>query len=146
MNTFQRIVKGYSELIKKGASSILTPIKIIIFLGVIFGLSLAIVYPLWTFANYDKALYSTFVIIFILSLFVFFILYKAIRYIYFNSFKKLFTEVLFPHAKKILKFVFVGAYSIATIYLLNYSITYGLISIFVAIVIIGYVKFGFKKS
>lgn len=146
MNTIKKIVTGYSELIKKGASSILTPVKIVIFLGVIFGLSLAIVYPLWTFANYDKVLYSNFVIIFILTLFVFFILYKAIRYIYFNSFKKLFTEILFPQIKKILKFVFVGAYSIATIYLLNYSIIYGLISIFVAIVIIGYVKFGFKKS
>lgn len=146
MNNVIKIVKGYRDLVKKGASSIFTPIKIALFLVFILGLSFGIVYPLWSFATKDKELYSYFVIILILATLVLFLIYKTARYIYFNSFKKLLQDKIFPFLIKGTKILSVLSYTAITIFLFKYSIIYGVILLLTALVVIGYVKFVFKKA
>lgn len=146
MNTVKKIMVGYWNLIKKNTDTILAPFKIVLFLGIITALSFAIVYPLWSFANTNKELYSTFVVILIISLFAFFAIYKAARYVYFNSFKKLFKEIIVPFLIKFGRLSIFLFYIIITVYLLNISLVFGLISILIAIIVLGYIRFAFKKN
>lgn len=146
MNILKQISIGYYKTIKNNLGTLLLPFKVVIFLGLIVGVSFGIVYPLWLFATLDKELYSTFVIITILALTVIFIIYKAVRYIYYFGILRLLKEVILPVVIKVVKFSLVVSYIGTTAYFFKSKIILGVIMTLLGILAIGIIKFVYKKN
>lgn len=143
MNPIKKISKGYLNFFLKSFTTIIIPISL--FLIVVFGLSFLIVLPLWSLATADKELYSKVVIISSGSLISIFLLYKTIKYIIKNGFKKFFLTLLLPLIKKVLKIVVTLLLILVTINMFTYSALFGVIALIFTLFIFGLFKFAFKK-
>lgn len=146
MNILKQIAIGYFKAIKDNLGTLLLPFKALFFLGLIVGISFWIVYPLWLFATLDKELYSTFVIITILALTAIFIIYKAARYIYYFGIVRLLKTIILPVVVKVGKFLLIVLYFATTIYFFQSKLFLGIIMTLLALLIIGLIKFVYKKS
>ncbi len=145
MNITKKIFIGYKEILVKAISSITTPLKVIAFLLIVFGISIGIVFPLWSLANKNPDGYSLFVLITILSLFLFFVLFKAFFSIKNNGFKYFIFEKILPFLKKTLLFSLLAMSLLFSLNLYSFSILFGLISTVILAIIFGYFKFAYKK-
>lgn len=126
-------------------SGLLQLLTIVLFLIIILGLSLLIVFPLWSLATSNKELYSQIVLITSGSLISLFILYRIVRSIFKTGFKQFCKTALWPKTKSILKILGTLSLVVITINMFAYSIIIGIIAALMSVFILGFFKFALKK-
>lgn len=145
MESINKIVKGYGNIIKSCSNSILTTFKIFLFLIFVFIISILIVYPLWFLATTSPSNYTTLVMIATLVLFGSYLIYKFFASVKDIGLKRTLFEVYFAKIKKILFFLVLLFLILFTIYLYTYSLLIGIILTILIFLFFGYAKFVYKN-
>ncbi len=142
MNTTIKILKGYISSISSGLKVLFTVITFLIF---VFGLSIAIVYPLWKLATNDPKNYSFFVLIAVITVLFLFLIFKMISTVSENNFKYFSLNSFLPTLKKSFIIILTIFIILGVISLFSYSKIYGSLALIVLLFIFGYFRFAHKK-
>lgn len=142
-----KLLAEYKYMGNRLITSLSTLLKVVLFLMVVFAISIAIVYPLWTIATTNKILYSKIVLLTIGSLLSIFLLFKMISYIIKNGISNFFRLKVLTFFKKLFSVLFIVimflfALSLKSVILNIISLLFVFVLIFV---FAGYYKFAKKK-
>lgn len=142
-----KLLAEYKYMGNRLLTSLSTLLKVVLFLMVVFAISIAIVYPLWTIATTNKILYSKIVLLTIGSLLSIFLLFKMISYIIKNGISNFFRLKVLTFFKKLFSVLFIVimflfALSLKSVILNIISLLFVFVLIFV---FAGYYKFAKKK-
>lgn len=140
-----RIFKGYKTLLQDNSKTLLTLIKMILFLIFVIILSSLVVYPLWYTATNNPSLYSRIILILIISLPFLYLAVKLINGIKEYGFKESFNLKVLPKLKRISIILIQVLLLFLSIYLINFNLIVGIMSIIVWLIVYGFIKFNNKS-
>lgn len=140
-----RIFKGYKTLILDNNKTLLTLVKMILFLIFVIILSSLVVYPLWYTATNNPSVYSKIILILLLVLPFIYIIFKLTQNIKEYGLKETIKLKVVPKIKNVLIVVIQIVLLFISIYLINYNLLIGIVSILFWLVLYGSIKFN-KKS
>lgn len=140
-----KIFKGYRTLLQDNSKTLLTLVKMVLFLIFVIILSSLVVYPLWYTATNNPSLYSRIILILIISLPCIYFIIKLINNIKEYGTKETFSLKILPNIKKISIILVQILLLFLSIYLINLNLIIGIICILIWIMVYGFIKFN-KKS